>query len=171
MKETMKAYPCAAIPRLVDLLAQAELKETLMRETGGGEAFVERAAATIKRMILQTRSYQFADEDALLRTLGASYSQDQIAHALAQAWLDGNERFFLPRARYRDKLSVTKFLVLIAIAMAFLSDFALIEILHIVAPDIAIVLMRIPPVLAITGFVIAFIVFWALSKFVERKRG
>ena len=160
----MDSYPCAKLPRFEELRAQSELTEALLRETQGGEAFIARAAQAITTHVLQTQPYMRSTSSSLLDKLGRHYHSEQISRALARAWLDRADRFFLPRRRLRDRLASTQSLITISILLALAIVIALTVALRYVNPKEAAVLLAFEPLLAIIGVAVAVAIFWALRQ-------
>ena len=160
----MNTYPCAQIPKFDVLRAQSELKEALLRETRGGDAFVARAAQVILVQILQGQPYLNSTRGSLSDALRRHYSDEQIAHALARAWLDQADQFLLPRRRLRDRLGSTKSLIAISILFALAIVVTLTLTLRYTYPKEAAVLLAFEPLLAIIGVAVATAIFWALRQ-------
>lgn len=100
-----RKVPLSDLPELTPWLEQTELKQQLLAESGGGEAFVALAAPMLKRSILgvdpSTRlSTNRGQLKALLRR---SVSVDEITHAFAEAWLTESDILTLPRRAWSDR--------------------------------------------------------------------
>jgi hypothetical protein len=160
----MVTYPCAKIPKFDELRAQSELKEALLHETRGGDAFVARAAQVILVQILQGQAYLHATRGSLPDALHRHYNNEQIAHALARAWLDQADHFLLPRRRLRDRLGSTKSLITISILLALAIVITLTLTLRYIYPKEVAGLLAFEPLLAIIGVAVAVAIFWVLRQ-------
>ena len=161
----IQAYPCAEITHLPALMSQTEIKDALLRETGGGEAFIERAAETLKVAIFQASAYRTEEQEAgLLHRLSRRYDNDQLARALARAWLNDEEHFFLPRVGWYSRLTGTLALAVYSIVFALMAIEALVAVLRHVDSRLAAEFVAFPPALAIIGWTIAILIFLILRK-------
>ena len=103
MKRRMRAVACRDLPELNVWRDQPYVKETLLRETGGGDAFVALATQTLRQSLLPFRpSPPGVKANRLSRLLARGYTMGQIARAFAEAWLHDDETFYLPRLRLVD---------------------------------------------------------------------
>lgn len=92
-----RAVPCRDLPELDAWRAQRFIKDALLQETGGGAAFVARAAETLSQTLLA-----HPRDGTFLRLLKQGYTHEQVAHAFAEAWLRDEDHFHLPRRRPAD---------------------------------------------------------------------
>ncbi|MEI6415683.1 MAG: SapC family protein [Pseudomonadota bacterium] len=102
MKQRMRAVLCRDIPELNAWRDQSYLKEALLQETGGGEAFIARATQTLYQALLSLRIDPLAEPGQLSCLLDKGYAKQQIARAFAEAWLADDETFYLPSFRFVD---------------------------------------------------------------------
>jgi hypothetical protein len=160
----MDTHPCAKIPKFDELRAQSELKEALLRETRGGDAFVTRAAQVILAHVLHGQPYLNSPRGSLPDTLHRHYTNEQIAHALARAWLDQTDHFLLPRRRLRDRLGSTKSLIAISILFALAIVITLTVTLRYVYPKEVAGFLAFEPLLAIIAVAVAAAIFWTLRQ-------
>ncbi|MEA3644088.1 MAG: DUF6447 family protein, partial [Lamprobacter sp.] len=100
-----REIPLSELPELTPWLEQRELKQQLLAQSGGGEAFVALAVPLLKRHILSTDPYKraSADHGQLKALLRRGTSIDEIAHAFAVAWLHEADRLQLPRRALSDR--------------------------------------------------------------------
>ncbi|CAK0756868.1 putative SapC family protein [Gammaproteobacteria bacterium] len=102
MKRRMRAVLCRDLPELNVWRDQFYLKDALLQETGGGEAFVARATQTLYQALLSLRTDTLVESSQLSHLLTQGYTNEQIARAFAKAWLQNNETLYLPRFRWID---------------------------------------------------------------------
>ena len=160
----LQAYPCTAIPRLAEFMAQDELRDALLRETGGGEAFLDRAAVTIALHVLSTAAYAPGEvRKGLLHRLYGRHTQEQIARAMALAWLNKTDHFLLPRRGWRDWLATTPVLLTLAVGGALVGVSMFVDILYLIDHTLAAKVLTFPPVLAFVGWPIALVLYRLLQ--------
>lgn len=161
---TMAPYPCAGIPGFEELRAQSQLKEALLHETGGGEAFVARAGQVILTHVLQGQPYLHSKRASLLDALRRHYSNEQIVEALSRAWLAQADQFFLPRLRLRDRLGSTGLLIAISVVLALALVITLAVTLRYIYPKEVAAFLAFEPLLAICAVAVAAVIFWILRQ-------
>jgi len=165
----MKVYACANFPKYATMRALQTLKDDLLRETGGGEAFVARAAKAIRLHVLSTVPYRGPSAEFLHKLHRLGYDDEALARALARAWLDDVDHFMLPRVRKRDQIRTTKSLLAISLALALVTTIAMLLTLRHVYPEWAEGLLAFPPLMGMMGMGIAAAVFWILIKLFSNK--
>ncbi|MBG9389796.1 hypothetical protein [Caenimonas aquaedulcis] len=161
--------PCADLPEFQRFVQQAYRKEALMQQTGGGDAFVEAAAPIIRKSVLQAAPYASPTSKRVheLRRMGVP--DDVLDRALARAWLDGADEFYVPRPDRRQIFLGTAALLFYSVAIVIVGLIEAVNYLHHAHPDIASVLLGAPPLMAICGVPVVLVIFLLLRKIVHRN--
>jgi len=159
------------LPSFIELTRDKSLKSSLLVETGGGEAFVERAAAVIRQSILQTVPYRdHGGSYALMRRLHAmGYSIETVSQALARSWLEDRSEFYLPRRRKRDWLRSRPVLLAASVLVSLAGTTLFILLVRRAYPAFATVLLGLEPLLAAISRIFAIAIYWPLAKILHRS--
>jgi hypothetical protein len=111
------------LPELTPWLEQHELKQQLLAQSGGGEAFIALATPMLKRHLLSVDPQQrLQGERSQLKTLlRRRYTHDEIARAFAAAWLQGADQLELPRRGLSEKALVVYGLPLLVLGSVLIT--------------------------------------------------
>jgi hypothetical protein len=93
---------------------------------------------------------------------------DMLDRSLARAWLDASDHFQVPRPRRRDFLRGSVALLLYSTLVTIAALFGLVRYLRHAHPDLASIILGLPPLLAILGVPMVILLFLALRKMVHR---
>ncbi|MEA3642609.1 MAG: DUF6447 family protein [Lamprobacter sp.] len=117
-----RKVPLSELPELTPWLEQQELKQQLLAQSGGGEAFVALAAPMLKRNLIgvDPRARTRADRGQLKALLRRGFSIDEIARAFAEAWLRDDDTLYLPRRRPSESALVVYGVPLLVLATVFM---------------------------------------------------
>lgn len=160
----MNLWPCADFPEFIRLAGQRELTQSLLAETGGGEAFAAKAAELVRMTVLLALPVNSASYKRLLDFRRQGYDDSQLSYALALAWLEGNDHFSLPRRGCRERFSGTVALLLISVVSSLGLLVGAMLGLRVAYPDEVAELLSFAPLLGLVAWIIATLLFWVLRK-------
>lgn len=157
-----QTYPCAELGAFQSLAEQKELRQALIAETGGGEAFIQRAIETITQLVIHAAVGKKEPLLAELRKLG--YSELEITTALAQAWLEETETFALPKIAQTQKFQKKGGIIFVALIITCLLATIFIFGFRHIFPDLIGTLLAFPPLIALPATIFYVLVYWILKK-------
>jgi hypothetical protein len=160
--------PCSDIPEFERFRQQDYRRQALMDQTGGGDAFVEAAAPVIRKSVIQALPYASPSSKYVHELRRAGMPDDMLDRSLARAWLDASDHFQVPRPRRRDFLRGSVALLLYSTLVTIAALFGLVRYLRHAHPDLASIILGLPPLLAILGVPMVILLFLALRKMVHR---
>ena len=166
--DDLMSRPCADIPEFQRFTQQDYRKKALLDQTGGGEAFVEAAARTIRKNVLQALPYASPSGKYIHQLRHAGIADDVLDRALARAWLEGAEQFQVPRPRKRDRLYSTVALLGYSVVIVVAGLISMVMYFRHAHPVWAETLLAVPPLLAICGVPVVIALFLTLRKLVHR---
>lgn len=134
-----------------------EFKQALLEETGGErEAFIERAVRTLDDCVCNYRGHARTAKPTLIEQLHRwGYPHQEILRALAVAWYEDTATFSLPHQSCWRFFQSGWFLFGLPVLIALVSLILSIPLLMKHYPEQMGVFARLPPLLAMIGFVIA----------------
>ncbi len=160
--------PCADIPEFQRFTQQDWRKQALLEQTGGGDAFVDVAAPVIRKNVLQTLAYVSPSSKYVSKLRRTGVGDEVLDRALARAWLDGADHFWVPRPRKRDLFSGTAALLTYSVLVALAVMIEFVNYLRHAHPDVASAMLGVPPLLALCGVPVVLVVFLLLHKIFHR---
>lgn len=162
-----RSFPCAEIPEFEAFRHQELIKEALMQESGGGEAFIERAAEALRHHLLAAGLARRTNEKSLLDRLRRVYDFNQITLALARAWSSDSEMFYLPRDTFLEQMDRTLWLKGISFVLALASLLVFLVYGRHNFPEITIWFVVIGPVLAVIGILLGLVYHWIIRRLIK----
>jgi len=166
--DQLMSCACSDIPEFVAFMQQAWRKDTLMQQTGGGEAFVEAAAPVIRKQLVQALPYASPSSRYIHELRRKGVAPEVLDRALSRAWLDGASEFRVPRPRKRELFYSTGALLAYSVLIVLAGLIGFVNYLRHAHPDIASVVLGAPPVLALCGVPAVVVLFLLLRRFVHR---
>lgn len=159
---SVQLFQCKDVILFNSLISQKDLRQALITETGGGEAFIQRAIDTITQLVIHTSVGKEEPLLAELRKLG--YSELQITTALAQAWLNETDTFVLPKIALQSKFQKKGGIIALSIAITCFIATIFIFGFRQVFPEFIGALLAFPPLMAPPATIIYLIVHWLLKR-------
>lgn len=159
---SFQLFSCEKLPNVKQLQSQTELRNILLQETGGGEAFIQRAIETITQLVIHAAVGKEEPLLAELRRLG--YSESDITSALAQAWLEETETFALPKIAQKQKFQKKGGIIFVALIITCLLATIFIFGFRHIFPDLIGTLLAFPPLIALPATIFYVLVYWILKK-------
>ena len=150
-------------------MQQEYRKQPLLEQTGGGEAFVEAAAPIIRKSVLQALPYAGPSSKYVGKLRRMGVADEVLDRALARAWLDGSDHFLVPRPRKTDIFYGTAALLVYSVVPVVAAMIGVVNYMRHAHPDVAAVMMGMPPVIAICGVPFVLVLFVVLRKIVHRS--
>lgn len=164
----LMSRPCSDIPEFERFRQQDYRRQILMDQTGGGDAFVEAAAPVIRKSVIQALPYASPSSKYVHELRRAGMPDEMLDRSLARAWLDAADHFQVPRPRRRDFLAGTVALLMYSTLATIAALFGLLRYLRHAHPDVASVMLGLPPLFAILGVPMVIVLFLALRQMVHR---
>ena len=161
--------PCADLPDFQRFVQQAYRKEALLEQTGGGDAFIEAAAPVIRKSVLQAAPYASPTSKRVHQLRRMGVTDDILDRALARAWLDASDEFYVPRPNRTQAFYGTGALLAYSIVIVLVVMIEMVNYLRHAHPDIASTLLGAPPLMAICGVPLVLVLFIGLRKIVHRS--
>ncbi len=172
-RQAVSAFSCSQLPEFAWLMRNTALKtDVLQRHKGASDpahAQLLDATELVELHVFRRMDYRGDGHAFLNRLLHKGYDREQVAQALAIAWLDGNDQFELPRpSRWHlvHKLwAQVLFSLLVSIGILALG----LKVLKHSHPDLALIVLALPPLLGIAGFGLLFPVLWVVKRVIRQR--
>lgn len=170
-KQAVIGFSCSQLPEFDWLRQQTALKTELLQKHFGSndpaKARLDEAIELVDLHVFKRMNYRGDGHAFVNRLMHKGYSSEQIAQALAQAWLNGLNKFELPR-RSRWQLvhklwAQLLFSLVVSIGLLALS----LKIIRHSHPTAMVYLLAFPPLLGIVGFCLLFPVLWLVKRLVR----
>lgn len=163
-------FSCSKLPEFDWLKRNTLLKTDIMQKHEGASdpshARVLEAAELVELHVFKRMDYKGDGHAFLNRLLHQAYAREQVAQALAKAWLSDQEYFELPRrSRWHlvHKLwAQVLFSLLLSIGLLSLG----LKVLRHSHPNFAVALLALPPLLGIVGFCLLFPILWLVKRLI-----
>lgn len=97
-----KAVCCRDLPEYEKWCQQVSLKESLLCETGGGEAFVDEGQKIFFQFMQNRKASSNVISGRLSSLLNQGYAPEEIARAFAIAWLTEQQIMYLPARPFSE---------------------------------------------------------------------
>jgi|LauGreDrversion4_2_1035121.scaffolds.fasta_scaffold790412_1 hypothetical protein len=159
----MDKYPISMLPECAWLWANTDLRDRLRANTQDARELSVSAKDLVVLHVLGRIEYIGGGSDFLLTLLRKGYTREEVAHALADAWLASCDHFRLPtKSRWAWVNTFWGKLVLSFFMTIGLIGFSM-RILARISPKIDLYLMAFPPLLSIVGLVVMTVVYRFIS--------
>lgn len=160
-------YACSELTEFQSFMKMDFLKQSLLEQTGGGDAFIESTIPAIKLQVLGT--VRNPESLVFLRKLRkAGYDDEMICRVLAHAWLAESETFALPAMAKMNWWRTTKGLWAISSISTLLIVAGLMLYLRSVDTDDFSIVLVAGPLLAIVPIVIGVVIFKSLNRVLNK---
>lgn len=167
-RTTMTASSCSSLPEFNWLERHPQLRaEILQRQHTDAEGSLQQAQALVELHVFKRMDYRGEGNAFVARLMRKGHTRDQIARAVGQAWLSGNDSFELPRPSRWLGLHTLKFQLLLSLGVTLLVVILVVKWLEHAHPEIEVYLLTIPPLLSVIAFVILALVYWLIKTLVD----
>lgn len=168
----MTEFSCSQLPEFAWLERNTTLKtETMQKHEGASDAVQARlndATVLVELHVFKRMDYRGDGHAFLNRLLHKGYAREQIAQALAKAWLSEQEQFELPR-RSRWQLVHKLWAQVVFSLITSIGILALaLKVLRHSHPAVAIYVLALPPLLGIAGFCLLFPILWIVKRVIRQ---
>lgn len=168
------AYRCSQMPEFAWLKLHPTLRtEILQRHQGSShrmQAQIKDATALVELHVFQRMNYRGDGHAFLNRLQHKGYAREQIAQALAKAWLSEQDEFELPRRSHWLLVHNLWVQVLFSLAVSIGLLEVVLTLLRHSHPTLAMYLLAFPPLLGIAGFGLLFPILWLVKWGLRQRR-
>jgi hypothetical protein len=173
IESAIDRYQITLLPECTWLWSNTDLRDRLRVNIQDAQELSARANELVVLHVFSRIEYLGGGSEFLLTLLRKGYTREEVAHALADAWLAGCDHFRLPRkSRWAWVHTFWGKLVLSFFMTIGLIGFSM-RILVRISPKIDLYLMAFPPLLSIVGLVVLTVVYrfmsWLMSWWSPQK--
>lgn len=163
----MASYRCSDLAEFAWLLSHPQIRSEILQGVEGEGAQLQAAIRAVELHVFKRIPYRSDGARFVMRLRHQGCGHEALAQALALAWLQGSDEFWLPRKRWHERLVSTWTLLGISLVLALLLTLFGMQALRQLSPEVDLYLLAFPPLLALIGFPLTGVIFMLLQKGVD----